>query len=629
MKPHAWTLWLVAGLLGTVGALVVSRGWAEETYDVQKKTGEVSNEGEQKYTIDHPGEEEPVSPESVTPVGETVTIVSKTMTPPGKMAFKKFLSPNPWQYVDIETDPEAPPGSADTDTASAIKIRVEDVPETAGDWPLKGEGNLNPGGGGGGVPKEWHWSAKISKYVVDLDTDTNNNGTIDDYEDEYEEYPSGRVVCLDREGDGEGLDDLGLIVLTPPDTDEGTVKLEAIEGGSLIKVWRDENKNDEVVLPATWSPAETPGQLYVDGIALGQVVLKLSHTPPAGDGMEDSVALYVTDTISWSPLSTPTDSFATFWEPCWGLSGGGNTAILAAVEDHGWNVLLYFKDTADDQTQCTLEHLRWMREGGIVAALSHGNGDLAVAYRDIEPDADAWWNKGPNEEPDMYTLESMGFPGHWAVMARAPWFENNWKPHLDERKAIVVIMGCYTALRVAPSCGGRVAFGYRAQSYTDDYVLNSMLLFGRLNGSADNFAKRTVGKAYGNGEDYVGGFEMVGEGDARKWTTINPAPNAVFPAGGVTHRGAGCIIFDTYMESTEPYTPNEAVRIVRGTVSDRWWFGNGSGQYLVSFTFPPHAFNSIALRAFGSSCVHASLPFDLRWMSGDRQTYGAHKEWSF
>jgi hypothetical protein len=69
--------------------------------------------------------------------------------------------------VDIETDPEAPPGSADTDTASAIKIRVEDVPETAGMYPLKGEGNLNPGGGGG--EEKWHWSAKIAKQENQFD----------------------------------------------------------------------------------------------------------------------------------------------------------------------------------------------------------------------------------------------------------------------------------------------------------------------------------------------------------------------------------------------------------------------------------------------------------------------------
>jgi len=157
MKAKRTWLGLALAVLAAlaVGGLVATPGGADEHKLKEVKDGEVTQQGE----IDRPGEEEPVSPESVTPVGETVTIVSKTMTPPGKMAFKEFPSPNPWIHVDIETDPEAPPGSADTDTASAIKISVAKVPETAGDWPLKGEGNLKPPGGGGGGEEKWHWSA--------------------------------------------------------------------------------------------------------------------------------------------------------------------------------------------------------------------------------------------------------------------------------------------------------------------------------------------------------------------------------------------------------------------------------------------------------------------------------------
>jgi len=167
MKAKRTWLGLALAVLAAlaVGGLVAPPGGADEQQLEEVKDGEVSNQGEQAKDIDY-DDEEPVSPESVTPVGETVTIVSKMMTPPGDMAFKDFPSPNPWQFVDIETDPDAPPGSADTDTASAIQISVEGVPETAGDCPLKGEGNLKPPGGGGGGPQEWHWSAKISEFVI-------------------------------------------------------------------------------------------------------------------------------------------------------------------------------------------------------------------------------------------------------------------------------------------------------------------------------------------------------------------------------------------------------------------------------------------------------------------------------
>ena len=82
MKPHAWTLWLVVALLGTVGAVVVSRGWAEETHTVKPKgTGEV----EKNFDIDK-DDEETVSPESVVGEGK-ITITTKT-----------FKHPTGWEF---------------------------------------------------------------------------------------------------------------------------------------------------------------------------------------------------------------------------------------------------------------------------------------------------------------------------------------------------------------------------------------------------------------------------------------------------------------------------------------------------------------------------------------------------
>ncbi|MGB3088006.1 MAG: hypothetical protein WBC53_09835, partial [Phycisphaerae bacterium] len=77
--------------------------------------------------------------------------------------FKEF--PGTGTHVDIETDPASLPASANPDEPTEIKISVAEVPETAGSWPLKGEGNLRPtgSGGGGGEPPTWHWSAKMAK----------------------------------------------------------------------------------------------------------------------------------------------------------------------------------------------------------------------------------------------------------------------------------------------------------------------------------------------------------------------------------------------------------------------------------------------------------------------------------
>jgi len=188
MKPHAWTLWLVVGLLGTVGTLVVSRGWAEETHTVEPKgTGKV----EKNFDIDK-DDEEIVNPEPVSSVGGgKIKITTKTFKHPTGWKFKAFTSDltptephdrrpfNPGQYVDIEIDPaclppkvekvDAPTVPKPTEDEDAIKVVVTEltVPPTAGNFPLKCEGNLiklSSGGGGGGKTDktEWHWSAKMS-----------------------------------------------------------------------------------------------------------------------------------------------------------------------------------------------------------------------------------------------------------------------------------------------------------------------------------------------------------------------------------------------------------------------------------------------------------------------------------
>lgn len=125
---------------------------------------------------------------------------------------------------------------------------------------------------------------------------------------------------------------------------------------------------------------------------------------------------------------------------------------------------------------------------------------------------------------------------------------------------------------------------------------------------------------------------MVGTGDARKWTTINPAPNSVFPQEPVGGRkGAGCIIFDTYMDDSQ--LANAAVRRSAGGpyVSDRWWFGNGSGYYLVSFDFQPHAAGSITMSTVAEACRNKNPATygDTRKLSGDRMTYCSNKDWPF
>jgi len=190
MKPHAWTLALTVVLMGVAGGWLVSRGLAEETHEVQVKDDEVIK----NFDIDK-NDEEPVAPESVESLDEgKIKITTKTFKPPSGWKFKEFTSDstptspydrrpfNPGQYVDIEIDPECLPPKVEAPTVrvkgpppakegpEAIKVVVTEltVPPTAGNFPLKCEGNLQPPPGGQGSA-EFHWSAKVSRIEVELD----------------------------------------------------------------------------------------------------------------------------------------------------------------------------------------------------------------------------------------------------------------------------------------------------------------------------------------------------------------------------------------------------------------------------------------------------------------------------
>jgi len=181
-------------LVGTTGAWLVSRGLAEETHEVQAKDEEVIK----NFDIDKNDATE-VAPESVESRDEgKIKITTKTFKPPTGWTFTEFdadYTPtqpydrrpfNPGSYVDIEIDPECLPPKVDgpkvfTQTTAdpdsppakegpeAIKVVVTEltVPPTAGNFPLKCEGNLQPPPGGQGTAT-FHWSAKMRRLEVEI-----------------------------------------------------------------------------------------------------------------------------------------------------------------------------------------------------------------------------------------------------------------------------------------------------------------------------------------------------------------------------------------------------------------------------------------------------------------------------
>jgi hypothetical protein len=149
-----------------------------------------------------------------------------------------------------------------------------------------------------------------------------------------------------------------------------------------------------------------------------------------------------------------------------------------------------------------------------------------------------------------------------------------------------------------------------------------------MNGVTDGALRRTAGEAYDNKTGYTGNLTMSGN----PWTTLCPAPladNSLFPETAVseTRKGWGCILFDTYMNTTN--SANDALTVVSGCpITNRRWFGNADGYYGVGFDFDKTGGSNTTLRAVADRCRNKGIQG--RAMDGDRvQPNNDDKEWSF
>jgi hypothetical protein len=168
MRKHVLRMMAAVGLIVALGAVLASQGPAagpppEQTQKLKDvKPDPVENVGDKANKIDNPTEElEPSTPEACDPVGGgKIKIISKTFLPPGT---KKFTTFPDGTWVDVERDPDSLTINKNVDgknTNARIKVSAtETVAGTAGQFPMKCEGNLTGTGTGGNPP---HWSAKVS-----------------------------------------------------------------------------------------------------------------------------------------------------------------------------------------------------------------------------------------------------------------------------------------------------------------------------------------------------------------------------------------------------------------------------------------------------------------------------------
>jgi hypothetical protein len=273
-------------------------------------------------------------------------------------------------------------------------------------------------------------------------------------------------------------------------------------------------------------------------------------------------------------------------------------------------------DATDNFGLCTLLRFKLCRDAGVLLLSAHGGaGYINAVWASSESKVQEWIDSqggegGPSRICTVHNIQT----DWWTACVYSLWLSETWKPCLNRNKSIVIILSCVAACCSGSdeSClgaaGGRVGFGYDAGCDTDESEDDLALLFGRMNGTLDGAAKRTAGKAYGDGAGYTEHFVMVHNQPATDatyaWTVLCPSPNAVFPSeNSPPPRGGGCIIFDTYMDPF--YVANDAVVPESGSqpLSDRRWFGDPIGQYLVSFDFNKRIGGFITMRAVAAKCL--------------------------
>lgn len=176
MRQHALRMTAVVGMALMLGAAITSFCPAAEPPEQTQrlkdaKPNKVSNQGDKADKIDNAQEQlEPSTPEGLQEVGGKFTILSKTFLPPWGTAFITFPDGT---WVDVERAPEGltiDKNVGNKNDKDRIKVSaMETEAGTAGQFPMKCEGNLS-GTGTGGTPP--HWSAKVENIVVTLELRT-------------------------------------------------------------------------------------------------------------------------------------------------------------------------------------------------------------------------------------------------------------------------------------------------------------------------------------------------------------------------------------------------------------------------------------------------------------------------
>ncbi|MEX0676596.1 MAG: Calx-beta domain-containing protein [Pirellulales bacterium] len=132
---------------------------------------------------------------------------------------------------------------------------------------------------------------------ADIDVDSNNDGAIADADDPIETNAPGKIIFWNRDDDNGNTvpdyDDPGPLAaadddlvpfqlalrqsqLPPATIADLRLTLAVTQVATYVRVWDSATKNNLINLPITWTVAQLPGTLYVEGVATGDATLSLT-----------------------------------------------------------------------------------------------------------------------------------------------------------------------------------------------------------------------------------------------------------------------------------------------------------------------------------------------------------------
>jgi len=376
----------------------------------------------------------------------------------------------------------------------------------------------------GTPPTKLAGDVHVTVVEVDLDVDTNNDGSIDTAntgEDRYEQYEPGVLVCrtpatpsslyhhnvpMKLKVDAGGSSHAGGCKVTMealaahPSSNLIYTSLTTQNSSTLVTFENSPHPPAATV----WYLSSVPATVWILGRTVGSWPIKLICKDPSGNIIKtDTVAIYVVPYVNTAPIGFSND--VTSWCPFWKENEADSmphdildTSIPKRLEHHGWDIVTSkFTDEQGDATTgtCTLANLKnIMPYGGVIIMCTHGFGGpsppdvgsaalVAFAYGEYT-DATAW--KGSEfglGVGDMKIGNGSTFVWRTVVYAEPSWFASNWKTWPDSNNALVVFEMCYSD-NVLGYVGGRMKFAFHGHVPFSVADSDMNELFGKLTGGS-------------------------------------------------------------------------------------------------------------------------------------------------